>query len=70
MKKPPLPKCPLCSSSSQVARVGVAGDQFICRRAGCGLFDDDPDEGGDYFENPSRRIELQETRRERRRTGR
>jgi len=70
MKKQPLPKCPRCNSTSQVHRLGVAGDQFVCRRNGCGLFDNDPDEGGDYFSDPSARIELAEQRAQRRRTNR
>lgn len=63
MAKQPIPPCPKCRSKAQVSVVGVCGDQFICTRRGCGLFDNDPNEGGDYHEtNPAARLERADRR--------
>jgi hypothetical protein len=50
-----------------VKAVESAGDLYHCR--GCGaIFDDEPDEGGDWSDgNPAARLEREERRRERRR---
>lgn len=62
--KPQLPPCPLCGTAKQVHAVGVSGDMFRCGRCG-GLFEVDPDEGGDYSSDPSRRMEMAERRQSR-----
>lgn len=54
-------KCPRCR------RHGVKqGELFWCVRCQA-LYDEDPSEGGDYSDNPSRRLERQEEREERER---
>jgi len=52
--------CPKCKTSGKVT---VAGNRlFYCHR--CQMqFDDDPDEGGNYGNNPSRRMEREESRK-------
>lgn len=58
------PTCPLCGST-KAAKAGKG--RYKCNRCG-GLFDDDPDEGGDYHQrNPSARLEREERERDRRR---
>jgi ribosomal protein L37AE/L43A len=60
----PDPPCPRCGRIASVAR---QGGLFYCR-ACAALFDDDPNEGGDYSDrDPSARIERQERQRGRRR---
>ena len=54
--------CPRCRSSKQVQPIGVSGDMFRCGRCG-GLFDSEPDEGGSFFDDPSKRLEVQEQQR-------
>jgi ribosomal protein L37AE/L43A len=54
------PACPGCGRRKSVVR---AGDLFKCTKCGA-LFDDDPDEGGDYSDrNPAARIDRMERRR-------
>lgn len=46
--------------------VGVRqGEIYVCRDCG-GQFDDDPDEGGSHYADPTRRIENQDERRAKR----
>ena len=58
-RKPP---CPRCGNSSQKSLSQIA-DTFKCDKCGA-MYDDDPEEGGDYFADPSRRMELGESRRQ------
>lgn len=47
------PKCPHCGTAKQVS---ACGELYHCKRCG-GLFDDDPEEGGDYDDrDPSKRL--------------
>lgn len=56
------PSCPKCGTNKRVSTHGQ--DQFFCGRCK-GLFDSDPDEGGDYSDrNPALRMERQERRSE------
>lgn len=54
------PRCPRCQSK------GVPqADMYWCRRCE-GLYDDDPDEGGDHSTfNPAARLEREERRQQR-----
>lgn len=53
------PQCPACKSK----QTAPAGDIHKCLR--CGGFFDLEDDGGDYGNNPSARMEREEARRER-----
>lgn len=57
------PVCPQCRSAS---RVKAAGSFWTCRKCG-GFFDGDVSEGGDYFTDPTKRIENEESRQRARR---
>jgi ribosomal protein L37AE/L43A len=58
----PKPPCPRCGRKKTVPH---DGDCWYC--PGCqSVFDNDPDEGGDYFQDPTKRIQRQEERRGRR----
>lgn len=67
---PDNPKCinPACGRRKTVIRVNYGKDrgEFYCSHCGT-QFDDDPDEGGDYSADPSKRLERAEARRDRRR---
>lgn len=63
MSKAKLPPCPVCRTPKNVQ--ALAGGEFVCKQCR-GLFDDRPNEGGDYFENPAKRLERSETRSVRR----
>ena len=53
------PRCPQCG---RVRAVKEFFDMFRC--SSCGAeFDDDPDEGGDYLSDPTKRIERKRRRR-------
>lgn len=66
MTRPALPKCPRCNTAKQVSAVGLCGDMFRCGRCG-GLFDDDPNEGGDYSDrDPAARLDRAERRQNQR----
>ncbi len=56
----PLPSCPKCGKNSCVYEDGERN--FFCTVCKVS-FDDDPDEGGDYSNDPTRRIELAEARK-------
>jgi len=59
--KKEVPPCPRCRSVADVVAQGASG-YFACRRCG-GLFDDDPDEGGDYCDrDPAARLIREERR--------
>ena len=63
-------KCISCGRIKSVKK--LPDGQYHCSGpTGCGaMFDDDPDEGGDYaMGNPARRLERDEERRERARNG-
>lgn len=60
--KKQLPACPVCKTAAQVKR---SGDNFVCGRCH-GMFDGDPDEGGTHSDDPTRRIECEEARANRR----
>lgn len=62
MSKAPKPPCPRCRSNRQVTPVGTVGDMFRCGKCG-GHFDSEPDEGGSYFTDPSKRLEIADERR-------
>lgn len=58
MAKPSTPTCPQCH-----VRTVAQADWFVCPKCK-GMFDDDPDEGGDFSDrDPSARLERQERRR-------
>lgn len=58
----PLPKCPRCRTNSSTVPLG---EIYACRKCG-GLFDDDPDEGGDFSDrDPSARLNFNEQNRKR-----
>ncbi len=52
-----LPDCPKCSSNRAVYEDGDR--KLWCTNCKVS-FDNDPTEGGDYFNNPTKRIEVQE----------
>jgi hypothetical protein len=55
--KPKIPDCPRCKTNRHAVPNGDR--QWFCH--GCkGLFDDEPDEGGTYYSDPSKRLEKQE----------
>lgn len=66
MRKTPLPACSVCRTAKHVVAQGSVEITYVCTRCG-GLFDDTPNEGGDVFSDPSKRMERAEARRERRR---
>lgn len=50
------PACPVCGTNKRVQ--ALAGKMFRCGKCG-GLFDDDPDEGGDFHSrNPAARAAI------------
>ena len=55
-------KCPKCGCAVKPPKVDVG--LYRCGRCG-GVFDDTPDEGGDFFEDPTRRAEIEDERRAR-----
>ena len=59
----PIVRCPRCGTNKHVQVTGY--NLYHCHQCH-GTFDNDPDEGGDYGNNPSRRLEREEERRERR----
>ena len=62
-----IPKCPACGHRGKPQ--GVSGDLFFCEY--CGMhYDSEPDEGGDYHADPSRRMERREEQAKRRRRPR
>lgn len=55
-------RCPVCKSKKFTAR---SDGLFLC--TGCGkLYDGDPNEGGDYFADPSKRMREAEKRKPKR----
>jgi hypothetical protein len=53
------PRCPICGRET----VQLADGRRQCLAVACGLItDDDPDEGGDYGNDPTRRMMRQEER--------
>ena len=60
MSRPP--RCPLCGRRKSVERVG---ELFKCPCSDA-FFDSAPNEGGDHFDDPTKRIERLERRRQRR----
>ena len=62
-KRGGVPPCPLCRTAVDVVTIGTL--EFRCNRCR-GLFDNQPNEGGDYFADPSKRLERQEEHRGRR----
>jgi DNA-directed RNA polymerase subunit RPC12/RpoP len=58
----PTPRCPFCGSKKTYAEGHRNYFCMSCKRG----FDDDPDEGGDYSTDPTRRMEQLERRRARR----
>lgn len=59
------PRCPVCDTAKFVTLQGVDGDMGYCGKCK-GTFDAiDPDEGSNYFTDPSRRMELEEERTQR-----
>jgi rubredoxin len=60
-----IPKCPRCGRRKSVQPQGSCGDLFRCTKCG-NVFDNDPDEGGDYSDrNPAARMEREERRKKR-----
>ncbi len=62
----PLPQCPVCGTNKGAK---AQSGYFRCGKCG-GLYDDKPLEGGDVYADPSRRMELQERQRQRRKERR
>ncbi len=59
-----MPKCIQCKSNSHVYH--DRDRNYFC--TSCKIeFDDDPDEGGDWSQDPTRRIQREEDRAQRRR---
>lgn len=59
----PKPRCPRCNRRKSVVQ-RLDGD-YLCTHCSA-MFDNDPDEGGDYSErNPAARLERQERKRRR-----
>lgn len=57
------PARPACIKCGRKRDVGEAGNRrWYCHKCNV-LFDDEPEEGGDYYRDPSRRMENQESRR-------
>lgn len=52
-----VPKCPACGHRGKPQ--GVTKEVFWCDYCG-GLYDNEPEEGGDFYTDPSRRLELRE----------
>lgn len=53
------PKCLVCGRRKTVQRVGSEGSTYKC--LGCGaMFDPDPDEGGTYYTDPTKRLERED----------
>ena len=52
-EKPSGPRCIQCGSRKAVEKLV---DTYHCTRCGA-WFDDDPDEGGDFWADPSKRME-------------
>lgn len=61
-----IPLCPWCHNRRYVYEDGDRN--YFCARCKR-IFDDDPDEGGDFFTDPTRRSEKMEQRNPIRRTG-
>lgn len=57
---PKVPPCPVCNKTKHVSRVGSVGDMYRC--SDHGLFDNDPNEGGDYGNRPDARLAREERR--------
>ena len=67
LSKQRLPDCPLCGDHRSVHKEGDrAYFCTFCKAA----FDDHPEEGGDYSTDPTRRLQYQEAREERRKAKR
>jgi hypothetical protein len=56
------PPCPQCHTANHARPHG--NNLFYCGKCG-GIYDADPDEGGDYFRDPAKRMEVEERRRDR-----
>jgi len=54
-------RCPFCRSK-KVAEHGHR--TYVCARCNA-WFDDDPDEGGDYFSDPTKRMTVRERQEQR-----
>lgn len=65
--KPKVPPCPVCNKTKHVSKVGAVGDMFRC--SDHGLFDNDPDEGSTVYDDPTKRIELEDERKRRAKTN-
>lgn len=58
------PACPRCQNRSQRSILQIA-DTYKCGRCGA-MYDNDPDEGGTHYSDPSKRLERAEDERARR----
>lgn len=58
MNKPPQPRCPKCGRKSKP--FGVTGELAYCSWCAATFDAIDPDEGSDVFNDPTRRMMLQE----------
>lgn len=67
MPKPLMVVCPACGTKQPMRLPGES--IYRCPRCG-GMFDDAPDEGGDYCTDPTRRLERREEERARRKQKR
>lgn len=52
-------RCPFCNHRKSVKQ---KADLYFCTKC-FRQFDDDPEEGGDYFADPTKRLERQENQR-------
>lgn len=56
-----IPPCPMCGNNRHAIQHGR--DEFFCSKHG--LYDGNPDEGGSYMNDPSKRMERVERQNER-----
>lgn len=62
-----LPKCPLCRTGKHAVPHGST--EFYCKKCG-GLYDENPNEGGSAYNDPTKRLEVMEERSNRGRSRR
>ena len=67
-KPPAKPPCPQCGNKSQRSLLQIA-DTLKCGRCGA-MYDSTPEEGGDYYTDPSLRMQRTEEAEQRKRQRR
>ena len=63
-KQNAMPPCPLCGQSKDVVG-NISMDLFRCTK--CGATFDTEDDGGNFFTDPTKRLEIADERRHQRR---